>query len=255
MRLTLPAAALAVCALAVSPATAQTPATGDLSGTWAKLLMTTSVSKIPVLGDVESVTRLYVRSKVVQRGDSLNLQNEACWARIEGPTSRVRTVIPPKMLDAIGPSSRTGTVRGRVVRIDRAVDVVGAELPQPGRDPLPERPDHPWVIDEDRDGYPGVTVRMMGLMSGDIRVVQRTWNEMEGTLSRDGARIGGLVKWRTEQSVLDATNRFLDSDPDSRPHPDPQRSRFSMVRVDPDTSCSDIVRQHRRLWPNEHDDR
>ncbi len=223
----------------------------NISGTWAKVMETTSLSKIPVMGEVESTSRLYSLVRVEQSGDAVTLRNEACWVRIDGPTDKFRTIVPQAMVDVIGPKKRKATFDGRRLQARRTVDVLGARLDQPWSDPLPTEVDAETVLDQDGDGHPGVTVRIVGVVDGEIRVVQRTWNSFDGTLAPSGDRIRGRVDWKAQQEVLDATSRFLTSSPRSRPHPDPDKSTFDMVRVPGSTTCKNVIQNHARYWPEE----
>ena len=105
------------------------------------------------------------------------------------------------------------------------------------------------MFDEDGDGHPGVTIRMIGLIDGEMRVVQRTVNELEGVMTADAETIIGRVTWSSEQHVLDATSAFLRASPSSRPHPDPARSHFVMRRVPASLGCDDLLSDHARLFP------
>lgn len=239
-------ASLLLFLLVSAPAVAQTP---DVSGTWAQVVVTTAQSKIPVLGNVETTTYVYSVTRIEQNGTKLRATTDPCWVRIEGPVNRVQPIVPDATRRAIGRQVRSGSVDSGTGRVhfDGLLDVLGAELDNTAADPLPTTPDDPRVRDEDSDGYPGVTIRMVGLVDGEIRVVQRTYNELSGSVSAE--LIAGRVKWKTEQTVLGATNRFLNSNPDSKPHPDPAKSHFMMVRTAPKTTCEDVVSSHAKLFP------
>lgn len=220
----------------------------DLTGLWAQRVTTTSVSRLPVIGKVENESRFYGLVRIDQDGAHLALDVEPCWVRMIGEVKRVKTIVPDEAVAVMGPQRRRGTYDGTSFRLERAVDVLGARLEDEWRDPLPKTPEDDTAFDEDRDGKPGVTIRIVGPVDGDVYVAQRTWNEMTGSVSGDGTRIRGLVKWVTEQEVLDGSSMFLRSNPASKPHPDTHRSHFEMVRVVDATSCPQIKRRNDRLF-------
>lgn len=233
------------CFVTLNSAAASPPQ--DLSGVWVHRVVTTSVSKLPVLGEVENESRFYARVEMTQTGDDLSLRISPCYVRIVGEMKRVHTIIPDETLAVMGPQRRTGRLDGARFAIDRGVDVLGARLTDEWRDPLPDDVAHPAQWDEDGDGKPGVTVRIMGPIDGDVYVAQRAWNELSGTVMTPD-RIVGRVRWNAEQQVLDATSVFLRANPSSRPHTDPARNHFEMRRLPPHTTCADIRKQHDRLF-------
>ncbi|QDG54143.1 hypothetical protein FIV42_26395 [Persicimonas caeni] len=124
--------------------------------------------------------------------------------------------------------------------------VLGANLDAEA-DKLPRKKSDPRVIDGDKDGHPGMTVRVSGLIDGELYLLQKSWDRLWGKMLGDG-RIVGRIKWRTEQVVLDSTSRLLGDPPESKPHPDPKQSYFRMKRVTAQTSCADIVKTQKELF-------
>ena len=60
--------------------------------------------------------------------------------------------------------------------------------------------------DDDHDGHPGVTVRIGGLIDGEVYLVQRGWSEFAGT-AYDADTIRGDVRFDQDQEILGATRR------------------------------------------------
>jgi hypothetical protein len=120
--------------------------------------------------------------------------------------------------------------------------VKGVRLENPESDPLPTSADDPRVFDQDGDGNPGVTVHVevMGLIGGDIYVVQRDRTRLSGVVTSDVA-IDGLVEWTSEQSVLGASNAFLLGGTAVRPDPDLSHSYFRARRVEGHVTCADLA--------------
>jgi hypothetical protein len=121
--------------------------------------------------------------------------------------------------------------------------VVGAKLRR-SNDPLPSDPDDPRVFDQDGDGNPGVTIRVEGIVSGDMYIVQRSWTRLEGALLGDGS-FGGRLFFGNAQVVLDSTSPFLGDPPSSRPLPN--LSWFRIARLPEDADCAK-ARERAAAW-------
>lgn len=240
--------ALALC-FGIANAHAQSKPRPTLDGSWAQLIVTTSVAKLPVIGKTENTSYYFARVDVSQRGGTLTLKSEPCMVRMEGSVKRVKTIIPGAMVRVMGPAQRTGSVdTAGQVKVLRAVDVLGARLDDPWREALPTDADDPRVIDEDGDGEPGVTVKIVGPIDGEIYLVQRAWNALDGEVSEGGDEIRGSVSWKTSQEVVGASSMFLAANPEARPHPDARRSWFAMKRIDPSATCGWIRKHHNQLF-------
>lgn len=225
----------------------------EMGGVWVQKQVQTSVAKIPVIGDIESKTVSYLRMNVSQQGDSVTIEAEPCWVKIDSEIEQVKTVIPAEMLDAIGRYQLRGKIRANGDEWEfyqpPTVSVLGAKLGKAWTDRLPVDPKDPKVIDADKDGKPGVTVRVFGIMDGEIYLVQRSWSELKGTFLSDD-KVRGLVRWRTTQSILDATRGPLKDDPGAKPHPDARKSTFELTRVDQKTTCQDVIINRKKLFQN-----
>jgi hypothetical protein len=131
------------------------------------------------------------------------------------------------------------------------------ELDDPMNETLPESAEDPRVIDQDGDGEPGMTVRVEGIISGDIYVAQRNWKVFCGDLvsgdettgSEDAPRIAGNIRWGMDQRVLGASSGLLNRQTDSVPHPDLARNTFEIVPIDPAWGCDDIEAHADALFP------
>jgi hypothetical protein len=94
------------------------------------------------------------------------------------------------------------------------------------------------VIDQDKDGKPGVTVQISGIATGDIYVTQRNWTELSGFLKAPG-RIEGRALFGSEQHILGATSWYLTRSPHSQP--EPRDSSFYLIRLGKKVSCRDAM--------------
>jgi hypothetical protein len=220
-----------------------------LAGRWAQEFVTTSVSRVPVLGDLRSETRTLLMLDVTQAGDVVTIGREVCSVQVGGGGGVVRTVIPPAFVAALPTDALDVRIVSNGGRLglegwERA-EVIGADVS--AGEALPVAPDDTRVTDADGDGAPGVTVQVRGLVNGDIYLVQRGWSRLETTLVTS-ERIEGTIAWSTEQVILDATTDVLRDAPLTWPDPDADRNRFVMVRVDAGTGCLDLERGGRRVF-------
>jgi len=95
---------------------------------------------------------------------------------------------------------------------------------------------------QDEDGLPGLTVRIAGLVDGEIYIVQRGTEALDGSLQAPGL-VRGTVTWTDEQVILGADNEVLEAGAPTRPDPDPGKSWFELRRADAATDCA-WVRDH-----------
>jgi len=216
---------------------------GDHDGRWALLQVTTTVAEIPIIGKMYATTSALSVHDVESSGDRLSGAGTLCSLQLDSGTSMVETIIPPalrRVLPAPRLDARLGHRNGTTTFFQALPTiVVGARLTKP-YEALPTNPKDRRVIDEDEDGAPGVTVRVEGIASGDLHVVQRSWARLDGAFLVDGT-FGGIVRHGLSQSILDATSPFLRSSPRSRPLV--ERSYFRMGRIDRTAGCSDAIRR------------
>ncbi|MFB6374131.1 MAG: hypothetical protein ABEN55_13695 [Bradymonadaceae bacterium] len=242
----LTALGLVSVALLIGPSTALAvdDSVPDLSGTWARKTVQTSVTDLPILGDTTSKTTSYVLVDIEQTGRRVSWSARTCEATIDGDIGAVRTILPDAFVDAIPVSNRSGrlvTDEEDETRLKMEPDhiVMGAALGDPANDPLPSSADDLSVTDDDHDGKPGVTIRMEGLLSGRVYVVRRATSRYSATVE-DPDRFRGLVDWETDRRILKSTNSLLANDRKTEPHSDARKSWFEMRRLDTKITCSQL---------------
>jgi hypothetical protein len=178
-----------------------------------------------------------------REGADILVGTRICAVR-QDPIGRVRTVLDSSFVGALPSWQSRATIRGVgpwQVSIAEYAAVIGADLEDPGSDPLPGSADDPRITDPDRDGNPGITVRVEGLVSGEVYVVQRMVRGLEGELALDG-RMSGTVFGTNEQQTLGASNLILRAfTPAFVPDPEPDRNTFDWSPIAPEQDCADIV--------------
>jgi hypothetical protein len=216
----------------------------DLSGRWMMAQLSTTVARVPVIGNVYAKSRLVALLNLKHERERLHGKGMLCQLEVDSGSRWVSTTLPTAFMRSLP----RPFVDGRVIRDaagrlrfeqTKQTLVVGARLREPEHDPLPRSPSDPQVYDQDGDGHPGVTIQIGGLVSGDIYVAQRSWTTLSGT-AFGSAGFAGPLRFGNEQVVLEATSSMLDDPPLSRPVP--SQSWFRMVRLPKSTRCRAAMR-------------
>ena len=235
---------------AVSATTAGPDRYPDLSGTWARAQVTTALVDIPLVGELASRTLAVTLLRVEQKGVEVTLEEEVCRLTTKAPTSLVSTQYPEAFIRAVSGNRRRGRLEwdGATFRYREPKQAYwrGMRPDVDVTEPLPTEPDDPRIRDLDNDGQPGLTVKVEGLISGEIFLVQRSWSELNGTI-RSNSRIEGQVAWGSEEQILGATRSMLKSKPKKRPDPAQSGNFFRMRRVPASATCEQVMARRRRL--------
>ena len=206
-------------------------------------IMTSSTKPGPRLGRIRVRTVALALHRVRREADAVLASTRFCDVRQDriGPAG---TVLDSAFVAALPEWEFVVTIEGSgpwTVRTDDFVAVVGADLENPAADPLPTDPDDARVTDPDGDGEPGVTVRVEGVVSGGVYVVQRIERALEGTLTGDG-RMTGTVVGSNQQAKLGASNFILRAfTPTFIADTEPEHNPFSWAPVGPDADCARVV--------------
>jgi hypothetical protein len=227
-----------------------------IAGTWAREVTQTALTTLPVVGETTTRTtalhRLVVTAEVRDGSAALAVATTVCDLHIDNGTELVKTVVPDALVASLpvteAPGTLTETPDGLAFAQPSAVELRGVRLADPAADPLPTSGDDPAVWDQDGDGHPGVTMRIAGLVDGEVYVVQRRTAAFTGAFVGAGAdRIEGLVDWTDEQVILGADNPLLESGRRTRPAP-PEESTFVMRRVEEGVTCESLRAQQAELF-------
>jgi hypothetical protein len=222
----------------------------DVEGVWAQKLVTTGVTNAPIVGDVTSRTITYQKMDIDQSGKVLQITETACAVDIKSEQNAIRTKVPAQFVAAITPVERRAELRKRgdayYFFAPKTIKTFGVRLDDKDAK-LPQRASDPRVFDQDKDGNPGMTVRVEGLLSGELHMIQRSWDELWGKIM-DGDKIAGRTTWHTDQIVLEKTGRIFGEVEAAKPHPDDKLSYFRMVRVSDDATCAEIAKEGDALF-------
>ncbi|MBU1069581.1 hypothetical protein KJ975_08440 [Myxococcota bacterium] len=224
----------------------------DLAGTWAHIQLNGSLMNMPMVGVVNNKLISLVLVTMTQDGTTLSASEDVCDIKIESTTTMVTTIIPQAFVESMEPILKPVILSWNgnawVYNQPPSWAVQGIHLENIETDVMPTDQSDPRIFDQDLDSHPGLTVSVTGLLSGDIYVIQRGWNAM---LSRELTtdHVFGYLTWENEQIVLDATNDILKDPIVQTVDPDETKSWFEFVRVDPGTTCLDLIDQKDTLFP------
>lgn len=217
-------------------------------GFWAQVQYQSGVATLPALGEVDTTTIGTVRLEIRLDPDDasgLVVLTETCHAEISREIDVVQTTIPPSFIEALSITERRARIDGDRFVAPSFIELRGVTLDDPS-EPLPTEPADPRVLDLDRDGHPGLTVRVTGLVDGEVYLVQRITSDLDGALAGD--TLDGLVGWQTEESVLGADHPALAMGAPLTPDPDPAASTFRSTRIAGDQGCAWILENAERVF-------
>jgi hypothetical protein len=229
------------------------PAEGSFAGSWAQMQVTSEISEVPFVGEVTNRNITLLRLEHEQNGDSLIVTAETCSIEVDSGTSLVSIEFPQAFVDSLGiaikPSMIEPADHGYRFFQPRFTQLRGVRLENPETDPLPTEADDPRIFDQDGDGHPGITVRVaiLGFIRGEVYVIQRDWNILNGEATSPDT-IDGLIEWGIEQVVLGASSPFLKARGNNRPDPVAEHSYFRTTRIDPRKDCTAIIEEREALF-------
>lgn len=225
----------------------------DLNGAWGMLQVYPRIAVLPLVGESSQTSYVVQRVSIEQDDDLLTMTDSYCFTVIEDTSPLATTEIPAGFMAALRPDSREATLSdsdGEITFIQqRYTEVRGATLDDAVNDTLPVDPDDLRVLDQDEDGFPGMTVNVsiLGFIEAQIYVIQRVKYALSGiVISSD--RIEGVIEWSDEQVVLAATNPLLMADSTGYPDPDPSRHIFVMIRAQEAWTCEWLAEHWRVVF-------
>lgn len=214
----------------------------ELTGTWAQRQVTVSNVDVPVVGTTRTptVSLLLVEATPAGTPGVFDLHLTTCGITMGSDADPARTVVPDAFVAALPAVVRRAVIGDDgTYTVDWLTQVHGARLADPENDALPTSADDPRVVDQDGDGRPGLTVRVTGLVDGEVYVAQRGRDRMVGRFAE--GRVDGLVEWTSEQAVLDAEVELLRTPVPSRPEADPAAHVFGLRRLPAGATCADVI--------------
>ncbi len=234
----------------------------ELLGSWGGLFTTpTTTTGIPLVNKQDTYSINHILLKVT-RGEDGELYLHQKWCFIELKNFKDDTyeafddlaymVTPQQYTDSIpvqvSPVNALASIDpGTSFNTDYVTEVRGAVLDDPINDPLPSRHDEATLVDtydQDKDGNPGLTTKMVGVLQGEVYSIQRWgWSYHGNILDRDDdvLRIGGFIESNSDQPMLGSNKESMIYDTDYTPHHDHTRAYFRFQKMDDNASCEEII--------------
>lgn len=231
--------------LSLLPLANAAPTAAALAGTWALEMRAVSASRVPVIGDLESVTRTGVLVQLESTDDGWVQHHLPCGSTIDGG-ALVKTRIPDAYFDNV----TRKVLHPDVAVVDGEVRFdVDVERFTGGWDPamcseVPSTADSPCVRDWDGDGKPGITIEVKAPFFpwAEVYVAQQTHPLLAGRLVSDDLITGGLRVTELNNRVLGSSNRLFNAQPKTRSvH---SASTFRMERLPEGATCQTVVRHY-----------
>jgi len=217
----------------------------DLTGTWALEVVIGTTTKAPIIGETDSTSKTRLLVHVTANADASTpawtQSQQVCRTWMEGGSKLAKTVLPPAWIDVMPPRSYAlvlaADADGWTYAADTGLQVIGYDET---RGALPTRGTDANVLDADKDGRPGATVRLEvpGFGAGEIYIAQRGHSRLAGRVVSADRIEGSVLVVEMSQATLGASHRVFDFTPDTRP--DPARSSFAMWRVEPGSGCAGL---------------
>lgn len=212
-----------------------------------------TIQNLPFVGKTPALSSAYSLLTLERDGTGVKAIERNCHITItsSGPVKQVIPDALPQSAAAIVSPFRIWP-DGNTLRFakDESPMVIGAAI-QGASDALPTSPSDARVVDQDGDGHPGVTVKVSGLVTGEIYLVQRVRQSWKGQLDADGKLSFALMQDAGEQTILDASSSLLKKAPEIGKDPDASKTNVSFVKL-PDAEtydCSRLIQEISSLWP------
>jgi hypothetical protein len=223
----------------------------DLTGRWAwKTVASRLMPKTGLTPEFHTRTVSILLGDHTQTGSIVGVDMQYCdqYAE-EDPNAPTHVAIPDKYKASLARFQRTGTYASQadggvaVLDLPTFTEVEGAHLADPVNGVLPTVPTDLQVFDQDADGNPGVTIKIGGLISGSLYVVQRQKSALSG-IATGKDRVEGHYEFASEQIILDSDSPILKATAGSQQamtDPNTCASAFTMVRMPAVTTCADVL--------------
>lgn len=127
---------------------------------------------------------------------------------------------------------------------------IGIDLEDPANDTLPTDPNDPRIVDDDGDGNPGVTSRIILTeeIQGELYLARREIFAYDVT-QESPDRMVGTITDSSEQLILGASNDIFLTPAQWEQIDDPERNPVIWQRVDDDWDCERLAAERDELFP------
>ncbi len=224
------------------------PGAEELAGRWAHfdvvayeddlmrtLIISTGFAELEVRdGELWNVQRFCHADTVSDQDIEVSISDAATSAIVPVDTP-VEVTLEDGRLRVVRPATPTG---------------IGIDLDDPANDPLPTDPDDPRITDDDGDGNPGVTSRIVLTeeIQGELYLARREIFSYDVT-QESPDRMVGTITDNSEQLILGASNDIFLTPAQWEQVDDPERNPVIWQRVDDDWDCERLAAERAELFP------
>lgn len=226
----------------------------DYTGIWGwNLNYAVRTTGLPLVSQQDSVSIAYGLAKIIQNsGGGIEINLKLCSIRLKNFKEDdsefedlAYIIVPDSYSDSIpilinNVESVPEMQIGSEFVSDILLDVRGAKLPDPWNTPLPDYENLNYVYDQDRDGNPGMTVFVSGVLTGEVYNVQRWWVRYNAKV-KDKDRMEGLIDFSSEEAIVGSNNKMFLTKIKVVPHPQSDRSYFRAIRLANDSDCDTVL--------------
>lgn len=226
---------------------------GALAGTFALRTVSTTLIDVPLLGDkVGGGHNLRLVKRTYDEAEDVYLQTSKLCGGNNFEVAGVKTEAPQSTYLKVPESTQ------ELLKVDHELGTYVAtghlqlwglkDLPEPMTTALPldraaadKEPHRSRIFDMDEDGHIGITMKITGLVDGEVYAIQRKFIDLEGIVLGPDKTMG-LSDNRYDTVVLGDDIAIYDpKDGSADKHPDPKRSWFHEVRIKEDANCDDVI--------------
>ena len=218
----------------------------DLRGLWASTTVFRGIAQHPLLGPLDERSTVVALVEVRDRQDGLGLETvtTTCFMDLHTEGSPVQSTVPAEFLALLGPSTRNLEHGDAGLAQGPYAEVFALHLDAPLTEPFPQAPNDTRIFDHDGDGKPGLSVRLTGLVDGEVFVAQRRIISWQA--SWDGQGFSGPVAQTLEELVLGAAPEVLMNYlPTHLPAADPSASTVEWRSLPLGSDCEDLASAQR----------
>jgi hypothetical protein len=203
---------------------------------------------------------LKMRSLVISYGiTDFYIQDNELWTRDRFCFSEYESNIPfkTKVSDEFTQAIIPEPIKLKVTELDGEISIYRPETPTllgvelaSYLEPFPKDPNDPAYIDADRDGKPGVTVKLtLGkYFNEELYIARKELFSYKAKVKADG-RIIGTVYDRSEQHIISASKPSLIKENNPRQDRDLRKSPILLVPVNENVDCVKLKEIRKEIFP------
>lgn len=202
---------------------------------------------MPVVGDSENKMAILGKVTATIVNGALSATLDFCKVDDQS-TGSVQISLPASFASGFPNVTTPSMLQGATVNVPSVTLLAGWKSNNPDSDALPTTMSDPRVVDGDNDGKPGLTAQISGVLSADIYLALRSKTAMMGTSDPSG-KLSGPATGLVEMSIIGATNALIPTGLLPAKAGPANQNTFTMVHIDADKTCNDIVSNAATLFP------